>query len=60
LEIECQNIVYANKVEKISPEVREYVRSELYWIAKRVRKLNPDLNYSDLRKFLNEMVSVSV
>jgi hypothetical protein len=53
-------MVYANKVEKISPEVREYVRSELDWIAKRVRKHNPDLNYCDLRKFLNEMVSVSV
>jgi len=60
LEIECEKIDYSNKVEKISPEVREYVRSELDWIAKRVRKHNPDLNYCDLRKFLNEMVIVSV
>jgi hypothetical protein len=60
MEIEFESMIYANKVEKISPEVREYVRSELDWIAKQLRKNNPDLSYTELRKFLNEMVSVSV
>jgi len=60
LEIECEKIDYSKKVEKISPNDRELVRSELDWIAKQVRKHNPDLNSCDLRKFLSEMVSVSV
>jgi hypothetical protein len=51
---------YTRKVEGISPEDREIIRSELSWLAERVRKNNPDMNYHDLRKFINEMISVSV
>ncbi len=51
---------YTKKVKAISLEDREIVRSELSWIAERVRKNNPQMNYHDLRKFINEMISVSV
>jgi len=57
---ESEKIPYAKKSERISPNDREYVRCELDWLAKWLRKHYPDMNYCDLRKFINEMVTVSV
>jgi hypothetical protein len=55
-----EKIVHVKKAARVSPSDREFVRSELDWLAKWVRKSYPDMNYCDLRKFISEMVTVSV
>jgi len=44
----------------VSSEDREFVREELAWLAEWIRSRYPKLNFSDIRRFLTEMVSVSV
>jgi len=44
----------------VSVEDREFVRQELAWLAEWIRSRYPKLNYGDIRRFLAEMVPVSV
>jgi hypothetical protein len=44
----------------VSREDREFVRDELAWLADWIRRRYPKLSFRDIRRFLNEMVSVSV
>ncbi len=44
----------------VSMEDREFIREELAWLADWIRCRYPKLNYGDIRRFLAEMVSVSV
>jgi hypothetical protein len=46
--------------KEVSAEDREFVREELAWLAEWVLSRYPKLNYEDIRRFLTEMVSVSV
>jgi hypothetical protein len=46
--------------EGVSMEDREFVREEMAWLADWIRKRYPKLNFGDIRRFLAEMVSVSV
>jgi len=39
---------------------REFVRDELAWLAEWIRSKYPNLNFVDIRRFLREMISVSV
>lgn len=60
VEIKNEKISYSKKVEMISPSDREYVRSELDWLAEWMRKHYLDMNYDDIRRFISEMVTVSI
>lgn len=51
---------YLKKVEKICSEDREFVREELAWLAEWLSERYPILDYTDLRKFISEMLSISV
>ncbi|MEM3361553.1 MAG: hypothetical protein QXG58_06220 [Candidatus Bathyarchaeia archaeon] len=44
----------------VSEEDREFIRDELAWLAEWIRSRYPKLNFCDIRRFLTEMVSVSV
>lgn len=44
----------------VSEEDREFIRGELAWLAEWIRSRYPKLNFGDIRRFLTEMVSVSV
>jgi|GEM_PF-3502904 len=44
----------------VSEEDREFIREELAWLAEWIRSRYPKLNFCDIRRFLTEMVSVSV
>ncbi|MGB9779071.1 MAG: hypothetical protein ACPLW8_06650 [Candidatus Bathyarchaeales archaeon] len=44
----------------VSVEDREFIRDELAWLADWIRNRYPKLNFGDIRRFLAEMVSVSV
>ena len=44
----------------VSEEDREFIRDEQAWLAEWVRSRYPKLNFCDIRRFLTEMVSVSV
>jgi len=44
----------------VSEEDRKFIREELAWLAEWVRSRYPKLNFCDIRRFLTEMVSVSV
>ncbi|MEM0096185.1 MAG: hypothetical protein QW660_06070 [Candidatus Bathyarchaeia archaeon] len=44
----------------VSLEDREFIREELAWLAEWIRSRYPKLNFCDIRRFLTEMVSVSV
>ena len=60
MEIEVECISYLNMVEKISPGDRECVRSQLALLAEWIREQYPFMNYTVLRKFLCDMISVSI
>jgi hypothetical protein len=47
-------------MSEVSQEEREFVRDELAWLAEWVRSRHPKLSFGDIRRFLREMVSVSV
>lgn len=44
----------------VSVEDREFVRDELAWLAEWIRSKYPKLNFCDIRRFILEMVPVSV
>lgn len=60
MEIYGECVSYVNKVEEISSTDRGYVRSELVWLAEWIRERYPFMNCSDLRKFITDMIAVSV
>jgi hypothetical protein len=45
---------------EVSEEDREFVREELAWLAEWIRSKYPKLNFGDIRRFLKEMVPLSV
>jgi len=45
---------------EVSEEDREFVRDELAWLAEWMRSRYPKLNFGDIRRFLREMIFVSV
>ena len=47
-------------MNEVSREDREFVRDELAWLAERIRSRYPKLSFGDVRRFLREMISVSV
>jgi hypothetical protein len=47
-------------MNEVSREDREFVRDELAWLAEWIRSRNPKLSFGDIRRFLREMISVSV
>ena len=47
-------------VNEFSREEREFVRGELAWLAEWIRSRYPKLGFGDIRRFLREMISVSV
>jgi len=47
-------------MSEVSQEDREFVRDELAWLAEWTRNRYPKLNFGDIRRFLREMISVSV
>ncbi len=44
----------------VQDEDREFVRDELVWLAEWIRSKYPNLNFGDIRRFLREMLPVSV
>lgn len=44
----------------VSEEDREFIRDELAWLAEWIRSRYPKLNFGDIRRFLREMIPVSV
>ena len=55
----CENVTCLDKVEKIAPEDREHVRSELYSLAQWL-KSRYDLTVKEVRRFLYEVLDLSV
>jgi hypothetical protein len=49
-----------SSTNEVSEEDREFVREELAWLAEWIRSKYPKLNFCDIRRFLLEMVPVSV
>jgi hypothetical protein len=47
-------------MSEFSQEDREFIRDELAWLADWIRRKYPKLSFRDIRRFLSEMVSVSV
>jgi len=47
-------------MNEVSQEDREFVRDELAWLAEWTRSRYPKLGFGDIRRFLREMISVSV
>ena len=47
-------------MSEVSQEDREFIRDELAWLADWIRHRYPKLSFGDIRRFLSEMVSVSV
>jgi AAA+ ATPase superfamily predicted ATPase len=47
-------------MNEVSQEEREFVRDELAWLAEWIRSRYPKLSFGDIRRFLREMISVSV
>lgn len=47
-------------MDEVSEGDREFVRDELAWLAEWIRSRYPKLNFGDIRRFLREMISVSV
>jgi hypothetical protein len=47
-------------VSGVSDEDREFVRDELAWLAEWIRSRYPKLNFGEIRRFLREMIPVSV
>jgi len=47
-------------MSEVSEEDREFVRDELAWLAEWIRSKYPKLNFGDIRRFLREMIPVSV
>jgi len=48
------------KVEKITSEDRDHVRSELYRLAQWLKNRYPDMNIREINRFLHERLDVSV
>ena len=55
-----ENVLHAEKAEKIRQEDREYVRSDLSSLAEWIRERYPTMNYGDINRFLHGMLEVSV
>jgi AAA+ ATPase superfamily predicted ATPase len=55
-----ENMLHAEKAEKIRREDREYVRSDLSSLAEWIRERYPTMNYGEVNRFLHEMLEVSV
>lgn len=55
-----ENVLHAEKAEKIRQEDREYVRSNLYSLAEWIKERYPNMNYGEINRFLHGMLEVSV
>ena len=53
-------LAYLEKVEKIGPEDREFVRNEQAWLAEWLKERYPSLKFGDINRFLHQMLEVSV
>lgn len=48
------------KVDKIASEDRDYVQSELYSLAQWLKSRYPNMTVREVRRFLREVLGVSV
>ena len=55
-----ESVTYREKVEKITPEDRGFVRCDLSSLADWIRERYPAMNYREINRFLHEMLDVSV
>ena len=53
-------LAYLEKVEKIAPEDREFVRNEQAWLAEWLKNRYPSLKFGDINRYLHQMLEVSV
>ncbi|MCZ2809305.1 MAG: hypothetical protein O2V44_08125, partial [Candidatus Bathyarchaeota archaeon] len=58
--IEVENTTFVDKVEQITPDDHEFIRSEMAWLAEWIRDRYQILNYNDIRKFIALMVTTSI
>jgi len=53
-------LTYLEKAEKISQEDREFVRGELAWIAERLHQSYPDMTFREIKRFIHQILDVSI
>lgn len=55
-----ENLTHMEKVDKIASEDRDYVQSELYSLAQWLKSRYPNMTVREVRRFLREVLGVSV